>query len=477
MPRVCYARRVANYEYIFVNRTENLDVDLRVEGSLPNALTGTFYAMVNGGCEVGDTALHPLDSHGRVVAVSIANGKASLRARMVETPLWKAEKSASAIVKRRLFANKPGRWSNLFDAELANAAGHNVVPWGKALLATNDPGFFELDPVTLETRGAAALAPAKGAFFSPMPRRDPATGRLVLFEVRPGFRDTLVVHELDETFKVAQERTYKLPRGASFFHDVAMTENYYLVMQWASLSLPTFLWGAAVPMEAFRFDGASTPMLYLLPRAGGAPIAVNLPGGRTHFHFWNAFEADGRVVADTIGYAGQVDFKSSIPPKARRNGSTANTPASSNLRYRIDPKSGQLEVTPLTDTPAEAPEIHPERRGRPYRYGWAPTAGSRGDEEDPNIFLWFHALARHDFEARTTQQWDAGKERYVSAAAFAPRSGGTAEDDGHVLALLQDAKRGTSSLAIFDAADVTKGPVAELTGAGLLGAVSHVAFA
>jgi carotenoid cleavage dioxygenase-like enzyme len=371
---------MADYEYLYQSRTEDLDLELSIEGALPESIQGTLYAIGGAGCKVGDTALSALDAHGRVVAVSIAGGKAQLRARMVQTPLWKAERGASAIVKRRLFTNKPGRWSNLFDLDLANPAGHNVVPWGKDVVAANDPGFFVLDPQTLETRGPAPIQPKKGATFGPMPRRDPATGRHVVFEQRPGLKDTIIVREIDDGFQVAKEQAYSLGRGAAFFHDVAFTERYYLIMQFASLSVPSFAWGAATALEALRFEPESTPVMHLLPRAGGAPITVPLPGGRAHFHFWNAFEEGGAVVADTLGYDGKVTFGSLLPPAARpaRAPPPAATPKVASWRYHIDPASRSARPEKLDDVASEAPEIRADRRGRSYRYGWAPAQGRPG---------------------------------------------------------------------------------------------------
>jgi carotenoid cleavage dioxygenase-like enzyme len=467
---------MAELDFVFTSRTEPLDLELTVDGTLPSSLAGTFYGMTAGGTRVGSTPLSLLDAHGRVVAIRIGEGRASLRARMVDTPLWQAERAAQAIVKRRIFTNKPSRWSNLLDVELANPASHNVGRWGKHLVAMNDPGFFLLDPDTLETRGPAPLVPAKGATFTPMPRRDPQTGRHVVFETRPGRRDTIVVRELDDELAVASEHAYRLDRGAAFFHDVTFSPRYYVIVQWSSVSVPALLWGARPAMEALRFDPDATPRIHLLPRDGGAPISLPLPGGRTHFHFWNAFEADGKLVVDAIGYAGQVGFQSIAPRE--RYATPAPTPASASWRYTIDVAARTVRDEQLADHVIEGPAIHPERRGRPYRLGWAASRGTHGDAvRDPNGAVWFHALVRHDFEARSSQLWDAGPHAFVSFPEVVPQRLGGAEDEAHVLAFVQDIAAETTSVAVFDARDLGAGPVARLTAPGLIGAVSHVAFA
>lgn len=478
-----YGAPMADFEYVFTTVTEPADAELRVEGELPPGLDGTFYAIGGTGNRVGDARIHGFDAHGRVTAFRLQAGKTpSLRARMVDTPLWRTERERQEVVKRRIFTNKPARWSNLLDVDLGNNAWHNVVPWGDAVVATNDPGFFLLDPETLDTRGPAPLAPKKGATFTPMPRRDPSTGRLVVFEERPGPRDTLIVRELDERFAVVSEKTYKLPRGAAVFHDVAFTERFYVVVQWSSVALPQVLWGARPFSEALRFSPSETPTAHLLPRAGGPPISVPLPGGRLHFHFWNAFERDGKLLLDAIGYAGRVSFAGLYPPEARAalGVRMAPSPRSASVRYTIDPVTGTARDEPLTDVNAEAPEVRADRRGRPYRYGWAPTRGGAGDEEDPDGYLFFHALARHDFDTRQVTTWDAGPHAFVSPAAFVARPQGDVEDDGWVLAVVQDARERRSTLAVFDARHVARGPLARLhapVDVGLVGMISHVSFA
>ena len=472
---------MADFEYVFTNLTRPTDATLSLEGASPAGLAGTFYLAGTTGTPEGMSPLHVFDAHGRITAFRVEADGGALKARMVETPLWRQEQAARKVVKRRPFTNKPARWANLFDMDFGNTAGHNVVPWGDAIVVANDPGFFVLDADTLETRGPAPFAPRKGGQLSPMPRVDPRTGRRVFFEHRPGMKDSVVVHELDDRFASSCEKTYRLPRGGAFFHDVGFTDRFYLVMQAGTVSLAPALWGARPLIEALRFDPAQTPMVHLLPRDGGAPISMALPGGRLHAHFWNCFEEDGKVVFDAIGYDGRVSFSSYYPPATRAalRIKVEPTPKNASFRYTADPKAGTVHAEPLTALPAEAPEIRGDRRGTAYRYGYAPTRGAPGDEEDAYAFTSYHALARHDFQTRQTVVWDAGPRSFVSPAAFVARPGSTEEDDGWVLAVVQDAASKTSSLCVFTASDVGSGPIARLRApaeVGLVGAVTHVCF-
>jgi hypothetical protein len=61
-----------------------------------------------------------------------------------------------------------------------------------------------------------------------------------------------------------------------------------------------------------------------------------------------------------------------------------------------------------------------------------------------------------------SQLWEGAADQAVQEPVFVPRPGGTAEDDGWVLAMLFDAGRMRSELAVFDARDIAQGPVARV---------------
>jgi hypothetical protein len=61
-----------------------------------------------------------------------------------------------------------------------------------------------------------------------------------------------------------------------------------------------------------------------------------------------------------------------------------------------------------------------------------------------------------------SQLWAGAADQAVQEPVFVPRLGGTAEDDGWVLAMLFDAGQMRSQLAVFDARDIAQGPVARV---------------
>jgi carotenoid cleavage dioxygenase-like enzyme len=61
-----------------------------------------------------------------------------------------------------------------------------------------------------------------------------------------------------------------------------------------------------------------------------------------------------------------------------------------------------------------------------------------------------------------TELWDAGSRRFVVEPLFVPRPGGTAEDEGWVLAVLHNADSGAGELVILDAQAIAAGPLATI---------------
>ena len=72
---------------------------------------------------------------------------------------------------------------------------------------------------------------------------------------------------------------------------------------------------------------------------------------------------------------------------------------------------------------------------------------------------------KYDNETGARQQWDYGAGVFGSEAVFAPRRGATrdtAEDDGYVITLVTDSHSWRSYCLVFDAHDITTGPVARV---------------
>jgi carotenoid cleavage dioxygenase len=120
-------------------------------------------------------------------------------------------------------------------------------------------------------------------------------------------------------------------------------------------------------------------------------------------------------------------------------------------RWRFNLRTGQTREHDLDDEMTEFPMVDGGCNGLAYRYSYNATS--------VNGFWLLNGLKKYDLATGTTQRWEAGPGVYVSEAPFARRDGGTDEDDGYLLSFLANLNTGKGECAIFDARDITPGPI------------------
>jgi carotenoid cleavage dioxygenase len=163
------------------------------------------------------------------------------------------------------------------------------------------------------------------------------------------------------------------------------------------------------------------------------------------FHTLGGYEDDGRVVVDLCRYDRLYDVA-----KLRGPGPLTLD------RWIIDPAGGKLTAQRLDDRKQEFPRVDERRIGRSYRYGYTAVIGAgtkatlslSGDVSDDEFS---NALLKHDLSAGTVQPHEFGRDAAVGEAVFAPAKPDGAEDDGYVLAFVNDPQRGAADLVILAA--------------------------
>jgi carotenoid cleavage dioxygenase-like enzyme len=455
-----------------------------VAGALPPGLRGTLLRNGPGVQHAGRTPVHFLDGYATVASARFEDDGVTLNVRHVDLPLARREQAAGRLLGRRPFTNRPGgRLANLGRMQLSTGAAHEVYAWGGAVVAADVDGHYLLDARTLETRGPAPINALGGglAQLSPMPRLDPHSGNLVAYVMKPGVlgSDTVTFVEFDDQWRERARVQRSLGVKGALLHDLVATEHHYLVVQFGLLSVPRAAAGGMVVLDAVGLPPGSARVL-VVPRRGDGPIlAMPLPDGFQGFHLANAWEEDGRLVADTTVYQGQLDFDPLNPPGLGRGGpmpgATKDPGGPWLCRPVLDLSSGAHQVTMHRQAAGEAPCVREDLTGRRTRYAWVSAPGTPGDEPVRNAYYWDHGVAKLDAETGTTASlWDAGPRVYVTAPQFVAR--GAAEDDGWLLAWTHDAAGDRGELVVLDAADPAAGPLARLALPASLPPASHVGW-
>ncbi len=421
--------------------------DLTVIGEIPKDLNGIFLRNGPNPRFEPRGRYHWFDGDGMIHAVHLENGVARYRNRWVRTRAFEAESAAGRTLWSGVMENpKANPFGNNHGLNLKDAANTDVVFHRGKVLATwylcGSP--YGLDPLSLETVGAEDFLGTLTGDMMAHPKVDERTGELFWFDYgpRPPYMRYGVIGPAGEVTHVTD---IELP-GPRLPHDMAITERYAILMD-----LPLFqdMTAAREGRHKIVFERDIPARFGVIPRKGtdvrwftASPCYI--------YHVVNAWEEGEQIVLDVCR------VKRPAPPPE------ATTPLAKMLaylrldaqlwRYRFDLRTGATTEGPCDDANTEFPSVDARIVGRPSRHAYAVHIS-------PESTLRFDGLVAYDTVAGTKQTAMFGPGRWGSEAPFAPRDGSTGDNDGYLVTFVQDEREGRSELAIYDAADVTRGPV------------------
>lgn len=440
-----------------------------IEGELPRALRGgQLLSNGPGWTHIGDRTAHPFDGHGYLRAFQLqADGSLRLRARFIDTRVYRDEAAAGRLLHRGLGTNVSDHfWRNIGFGAPRNVANTTILRWGQRLLAGWEGGPpHAVDPQTLHTVGEETFggAIAGQATLAHM-HHDPTLDRLLLCSIANGRQTTLTFRELDRQEQVVSTRVAPLD-GMVFAHDFAFTPRWYVLggnplrMKWAELAKMAL--GGSTMLKSIATDLEKPGVFHLISRRDEGVIrTVSLPDTAFVVHFANAFErADGAVVIDVsafprfelgeeLGYTG---------PRSPLDPGLPELRGPQRLyRVTVAPEASSATWTLLTPHGVDFPRVHPGLRGldTPLLFG-ATRADTR--YSDP-----FDAILRLDLRQPdgAPQLWQAPGGAFTGEPVFVPDP--ARDDAGHLLVLTTDGLREQTKLLVFDASNLPAGPVASV---------------
>jgi carotenoid cleavage dioxygenase len=406
---------------------------LPVTGTLPPELTGTYI-------RIGPNPVTPPDPHhyhwfagdGMVHGVRLEGGKAVwYRNRYVRST------RVSAALHE---APAPGPRYERSDTVNTNVIGHA----GKILAVVEAGGY----PVELgNLLGTVAHTDLDGTLklggFSAHPHKDPDSGELHAICYNGGITQWIRHVVVGTDGHVRRDLPIPVSDGP-MIHDCAITGKYVLVFDLpVTFSMPAAKAGVGFP---YRWNKHHPARVGLLPREGVAEdiIWCDVPPAQV-FHPCNGYDLpDGRVVVDVCAHDRMFDDEHPMGPE------------SSSLafeRWTCDPVSRTVDRRVLDAEPQEFPRFDERLTGKPYRYAYTVTQAGGGKGSPSGII-------RHDLETGERALHDIGPACIPGEFVFVPRSATSAEDDGWLMGLVVDMRRGGTDLVLLDAANVAGPPVA-----------------
>ena len=423
---------------------DEVDINVPVAGQMPRELAGAFYR--NGANPQFDPTddYHWFAGDGMIHGFFVEAGKARYRNRFVRTPKWQTENAAG----RRLFGTfgNPATSDPSVLGKDGGVANTNIVWHAGKLLALEEGHMpFEMDPITLESKGY--VTPYQDRVTA-HPKIDPDTGEMVWFGYSIGqmpFTKTMSYGVTGATGEVLRRDNFEAPYS-SMVHDFLVTKRHAL---FPILPLTGSLERAMKGLPPYAWEPEKGAFVGVMARDSGVETLRWFETEACYvFHPMNAWEDGNLIHADVMEYPVAPLF-----PNA--DGSRGRDTAARLVRWTFDlaGASNQIKRTPLDDMAGEFPRFDERRAGLAYRHGWfAANTGRAGGN--------FDAIAHVDLATgkRATYEFEAGDG--PGEPVFVPRSANAAEGDGWVVSVVYRGNEDRSDFMVFDALDVAAGPIA-----------------
>lgn len=434
--------------------------DLEVEGELPHDLHGAY--VLNGPSQRFEPVnrYHYYDGDAMLRAIYFRDGKASFRQRWIRNEAFVVED----IAGKSIWPGLAGPYNpRLPGFPIKDSSNTDLVFYAGKLLSlwymAGNP--YDIDPLTLDTRGKETFGGKLRHTLSAHSKTDPRTGELFFFtysDTPPYMR--YGVGAPDGTLKADIPIDLPGPRSP---HDLGLTERYAILHD-----LP-FFHDVKVLKETkkrvVRFHRDVPARFGILPRDGSGPVRWFEAEPCYILHVVNAYE-DGDWVH-------QIGCRQADPEYQR---DTKDGPLASALaqrrrthvlyRWSFNMATGEVREGALDDTNTEFPRVNPAVQGRRSRVSFnqllpLPMAGHVHGQCQT-----FDALLRYDTDTGASQRWAYGDGVFGNEAPVAPKKGRdltTADErDAYVVTFLTDTNDWSSHCAVFDAADIARGPIAKV---------------
>jgi carotenoid cleavage dioxygenase-like enzyme len=418
-------------------------INLPVTGEVPRELVGALYRNGPNPQFAPRGGYHPFSGDGMIHGFFVQDGRVDYRNRWVRTPRFDAERGAGEAIFSS-FMGTSGPPDPRTEGVPGGPANTNVVWHGDKLLALVEGGLppVELDPRTLATRCTMTYDGAlRDGTFTAHPKIDPETGQMLGFRygVVPPY---VVYYEISKDGKVTREVPIETPFPAMVHDFITTREHVIFPIFPATLRLERAARGESV----LGWEPELGSRIGVMPRNGDSGDVTWLETDPCFvFHPMNAYTEGRVIVADVARYP-------RLPiPAAGLKMEIGGTDAVLH-RWTLDLDARKITDEPRDDRPCEFPRLDERRAGLPYRYGFVGSVGGLGGG--------FTSVIRYDVQSGRSVAHDFGATSAVSEPIFVPRSADAPEGQGWVLTVVYRYETGRSDLAILDAENLDRPPVA-----------------
>jgi carotenoid cleavage dioxygenase len=171
------------------------------------------------------------------------------------------------------------------------------------------------------------------------------------------------------------------------------------------------------------------------------------------FHPMNAYEADGKIIADMMQFeeAPMFPHLDGSRPDLKKGEARLN-------RWEIDfsSNSGSIKKQYLDDSIGEFPRLDERKAMSKYKYGYYAS----NDGKSPKGVS-FNTVTSYNFDTGYKDSFTLTEFDAVGEPIFVPKNKNSDEGQGFLIALAYLGKENRSDLMIFDAENISSGPLAK----------------
>ncbi|AQA17652.1 lignostilbene-alpha,beta-dioxygenase [Halioglobus japonicus] len=426
--------------------------DLPVEGEIPSDLNGVYLRNGPNQQFKPKGVHHYFDGQGMIHSGVFRNGTFSYRNKWIRTEGWNQNEAAGeelfwgVMNSHKASEDKP--MSDAANTDVIGHAGNAVVSWYLAGIP------HVVDPLTLETlRAAPEYVSGPGMGMSAHCKVDEHTGDMMFFDYftsKPHMSYGVVSAE----GKLLHHVPVELP-GDRLMHDMGVSENYSILHD-----VPVYHDEEALKAgrHKIRFDSSLPIRFGVIPRFGAADTIQWFEFSSCFlYHVVNCWEEGDEVVMVACRYMPARKEDGSIDEER-----TARMIASLEMDarlwcYRMNVKTGETSETCLNaDHNVEFPSYNSAETGRYTE--WAYLV-----DHDPKQLRWTGIRKMNTVTGESAGEWtDGHADCWYSEPWFAPADNPRSEDHGYVVSFCWNARTEVQELQVFDALDISKGPVARV---------------
>jgi len=388
-----------------------------------------------------------------VHAFHIDEGQVSYRNRWIRTQQWQLENDAG----RALFSTSGDPRAHdpaVLGLHTDGVANTNIIWHANRLLCLEEGhGPIEIDPITLSTRGPYDFSGGLPSNLTAHPKTDAVTGELIGFANYPSgkFNGDVAYYVFDAAGELTQSQTIRMPYSG-LIHDFAITANFIVFIvcpltisiQRAMSGGPPMAWEPDKPVH-----------VGVIPRQNKEQDrAPNVQWFERDacfsWHTLNAWDSNGTITIDLCEQAApgfpQLDGKMPAPEL----NPTYLT------RWELS-LTGRSEIcsTRLAELVVEYPRFDERYATRPLKHAYFACGGGLGTAD-----IFHHQISHFEFDTGQMYCFDFGQTCAVHEPIFAPRTTGADEGDGYLLTVVYDEVTDFSRLVVFDALQISAGPIA-----------------